>query len=39
MFASQRAGISMIIFFFIAGIILLSLVNEKQGKVLLKQDI
>jgi MFS transporter, UMF1 family len=33
LFASQRVGISVIIFFFLAGIIILSIVNEKEGLV------
>jgi MFS-type transporter involved in bile tolerance (Atg22 family) len=32
-FTSQRAGISVIILFFIAGIWILSTVNEKEGIV------
>lgn len=31
LYASQRAGISVIIFFFLAGIVILSFVNEKKG--------
>jgi len=33
LFASQRVGISMIILFFITGILILSAVNEKEGAV------
>jgi len=33
LYASQRVGISVIILFFLVGIIILSLVNEKQGRV------